>query len=67
MNIQQLLDSIMAKAQAIQDGKCPECGADEWVKSGLPGGNGQPGIWDYECECCGYVSPVNPHKQEEVK
>jgi len=58
---QKKIDSILAKGKAAQDGKCPQCGAKEWIKVGLPGENGIPGIWDWECECCGHMQDYSPY------
>jgi hypothetical protein len=54
-SLQRKLDKVLAKAKAVQAGRCPQCGGSEWIKVGIPG------MWDYECECCGHMQPYSPY------
>lgn len=60
MSIEEIYNNLMNRQPPV-DGKCPQCGADDWEAMGLPGANGVPETWDYECQCCGHMEPHNPH------
>ena len=58
-SLQNKVERILAKAKKAQNGICPQCEGTDWIKVGLPG------MWDWECETCGYMQPNSPYAKQQ--